>query len=126
MQKKKQEKMEEYDRYIAEAKALAFGQGSSVPRPPSSPPPGGCYTSVGKRKIGDGRGPAIKGGMIQAMPRKGKGNASAEEIKKSEPSKKSLPPSSKAGPSRIYIPRASGKADAPWRRRQNASQVLFV
>ena len=119
--------MEEYDGYIAEVRALAVGQGSSVPRPPSSPPPGGCYIGVGKRKIGDGRGPAIKGGMIQAMPsRKGKGNASAEEIKKSEPSNKSLPPSSKAGPSRIYIPRASGKADAPWRRHKNASQVLFV
>ena len=117
--------MEEYDRYIAEARALAFGQGSSVPRPPSSPPPGGCYTSVGKasgkrRKIGEGRGEAIKGGMIQAMPRKGKGQprTTSKGLEEAEPSKKSLLPSSKKQA------RSSGKGGAPW--RQNASKVLFV
>ena len=86
--------------------------------------------------IGEGRGEAIKGGMIQAMPRKGKGQpwttskgleeerlANAEEIKKSEPSKKSLLPSSKAEPSKKQA-RSSGKGGAPW--RQNASKVLFV
>ena len=117
--KKNQEKMEKYDRYVANAKALAFGQGSSVPRPPSSPPPGGSYPGVGQRKG--------KGGMIQAMPsKKGKGNASAEEIK-SEPARRSLPASSKARPAnRIYIKQASSKGVAPWRQNQNASKVLFV
>ena len=118
-EKKTQEKMETYDRYVANAKALAFGQGSSVPRPPSSPPPGGSYPGVGQRKRW--------GGMIQVMPaKKGKGNASAEEIK-SEPARRSLPSSSKARPPcKIYIKQASSKGVAPWRRKKNAAKVIFV
>ena len=118
--KKNQEKMEKYDRYVANAKALAFGQWSSVPRPPSSPPPGGSYPGVGQRKRW--------GGMIQVMPsKKGKGNASAEEIK-SEPARSSLPSSSKARPPmKIYIKKPSSKgAPAPWRRKKNAAKVIFV
>ena len=125
--KKNQEKMEEYDRYIAEAKALAFGQGSSVPRPPSPPPPG-----VGHRKRW-GYSPKTLiqrktlGGMIHVMPsKKFKGKAKAEET--SQPARSSLPSSSKAGPPKgIYIKKPSSKgAPAPWRRKKNAAKVIFV
>jgi hypothetical protein len=152
--KKKQEKVNEFTGYIAEARALAnptpptstrmgkgLGQGSSVPHPPSSPPPGGCYQGFGKasrkrQMIGEGKGEAIKGPTNKARPRKGKGQprttskgleeeklANEEEMNKSEASKKRLIPSSKSEPSKKRA-RSSGKGGAPW--RQNASKVLFV
>ena len=160
--KKNQEKLQEYKTYIAEARALAnptpptstrmgkgLGQGSSVPHPPSSPPPGGCYQGFGKasrkrQMIGEGRGEAIKGPMNKARPRKGKGQpwttskgleeerlANEEEMNKSEASKKRLIPSSKSEPSKKRL-RPSGKGGSssndspspPW--RQNANKVIFV
>ncbi len=111
MQKKNQEKMEEYNGFIADARALAnptpptstrmgkgLGQGSSVPRPPSSPPPGGCYTSCGKasrkrQMVGEGKGEAIKGAMKKARQRKGKGGSGLpcmEGIAKRTKDKKSI------------------------------------
>ena len=163
-QKTNQEKLDEYNAYIADARALAnptpptstrmgkgIGQGSSVPHPPSSPPPGGCYQGFGKasrkrQMIGEGRGEAIKGPMNKARPRKGKGQpwtkskglmeemfANAEEIKKFEQSKKRLvKPSSKSEPGKKRL-RPSDKGGSssnrspsppPW--RHNANKVLFV
>ena len=134
-QKKNQEKIEMYDQEIAQANALGLGEGSRVPRPPSSPPPG-----VGHRKRFGFSRDALQelqsalvhrkslGGMIHVMPSKNfKGKAKAEE--KARPSR---PSSSKAGPPKgIYIKKPSSKgAPAPWhrwRRDKNAAiKVIFV
>ena len=129
--KKNQEQMEMYDQKMALLNALGLGEGSRVPRPPSSPPPG-----VGHRKRFGFSRDALQelqsalvqrkaaGGMIQVMPSKNfKGKAKAEE-----PARSSLPSSSKARPPmKIYIRKPSSKgAPAPWRRKKNAAKVIFV
>ena len=137
MQKKKnQEKMEMYDQEIAQANALGLGEGSRVPRPPSSPPPG-----VGHRKRFGFSRDALQelqsalvqrkaaGGMIQVMPSnnfrgKAKGKEKAEE--KARPSR---PPSSKAGPPRgVIIRKPNSKGSpVPWRHNKRAAvKVIFV
>ena len=136
--KKNQEKLEEYKTYIADARALAnptpptstrmgkgIGQGSSVPRPPSSPPPGGGYKGFGKasqkrRMIGEGRGEAtILPATSKAKPRKGKGKprptskgleeerlANEEETNQAEAKKRRLIAQGKSGGKQL---RPSGK-----------------
>ena len=132
--KKNQEQMEMYDQKKALLNALDLGEGSRVPRPPSSPPPG-----VGHRKrFGFSRDALqelqsalvqrkalVRGGMIRVMPSKNfKGKVKAEE--KARPS---LPPSSKAGPPRgVIIRKPNSKGSpAPWRHNKKAAvKVIFV
>ena len=132
MQKKNQEQMEMNDQKMALLNALGLEEGSQVPRPPSSPPPG-----VGHRKrFGFSRGALQElqsalvqrktlGGMIHVMPSKNfKGKAKAEE--KARPSR---PSSSKAGPPKgIYIRKPNSKGSpAPWRHNKKAAvKVIFV
>ena len=147
MQKKKnQEQMEMYDQKKALLNALGVGEGSRVPRPQSSPPPG-----VGNRKriartstriqelqralvqrkavVRESalvqRKALVRGGMIRVMPSKNfKGKVKAEE--KARPS---LPPSSKAGPPRgVIIRKPNSKGSpVPWRHNKRAAvKVIFV
>jgi len=143
--------MEEYNAYIADARALAnptpptstrmgkgIGQGSSVPRPPSSPPPGGGYKGFGKasqkrRMIGEGRGEAILPATSKAKPRKGKGKprptskgleeerlANEEETNQSEAKKRRLIAQCKSGGKQL---RPSGK-DRPSGSSSSSSSQL--
>ena len=134
--KKNQEKMEMYDQEIAQANALGLGEGSRVPRPPSSPPPG-----VGHRKrigfsrctIQERQSALVQrkaaGGMIQVMPSQNfRGKAKGKE-KAEEKARPSLPSSSKAGPPRgVIIRRPNSKgAPHPWLRPKRAAvKVIFV
>ena len=138
MQKKKHEKVDEYNGYIAEARALAnptpptstrmgkgIGQGSSIPQPPSFPPPNKgdkCFGKASRKRqmIGEGRGEAtILPATSKAISRKGKGKprstskgleeerlANEEEMNKSEARKKRLIAQCKSGSKQL---RPSGK-----------------